>query len=462
MHQSSLAPFDSSNPPSRTTCGACHQAIGDINATKHSTKNYTLNPIRISNPQRHTEATGETWNTTSQRYWAENIQSCRYCHSRDAKHDNVGLGRLNQWRGNMTFNMTIDNASNYWCASCHYQNYSYGGYTYMDMVNAFSDLGQNSIPPEITGNSTYTNTSRDDYYNHNDSTNDSYLGINNSVLNVHTTRCRDCHGYYVSSTNLTKYIVHYNDHGYALNIQVYENTTSIKANQHVEINISATNALYTGTYDNVTVDSINVANSTVLTYVSGPIPTTQSIGAGETKNFTYIYKGNAVGNTTVNATVKNSTTTYSNTDDSHLINVLANLYDSRDPNPPSDPSNGGTWNKGLGETVLVNGSYWGSSQLISIRINRSDGTTAFNGDRTSDANGNFTETSTYTLVGGDPTGTNYTIYVATDGVTWVLYDTFTVSDAVPEFPAGLSFALISAGGIYLWLRKKKGMIDGKT
>ncbi|MHC4687449.1 MAG: hypothetical protein ACYTEW_24540 [Planctomycetota bacterium] len=91
MHQVSIEPYDDDNPPDRTRCGSCHQATGDIDSTKHSIQAYTLDPPRIPNPQRHTGAVGDTWNRTNQRYWAENAQSCRYCHGSYAKHNASGL-----------------------------------------------------------------------------------------------------------------------------------------------------------------------------------------------------------------------------------------------------------------------------------------------------------------------------------------------------------------------------------
>jgi hypothetical protein len=94
----------------------------------------------------------------------------------------------------------------------------------------------------------------------------------------------------------------------------------------VVLNVSVTNARYSGVYDNVSVVSINTADATVLSYYSGPSPSNLSLNSGETKNFTYYFRGNASGVTTVNATVRNATISWSNTADSENITVLSYTY----------------------------------------------------------------------------------------------------------------------------------------
>jgi hypothetical protein len=333
----------------------------------------------------------------------------------------------------------------------------------LDMVRAYEEVGVNMTPPEITGNSTYVDTSRPDYYDHSDPTNDSYLGPGSVYsLNVTVLRCMDCHGFSHSPSDDMKEIEHDTDWGYALNIQVYGGNVTINATQLVVLNVSVTNARYSGVYDSVVVDSINTANSTVLTYYSGPSPSTLSLNPGETKNFTYYFRGNRSGVTTVNATVRNDTNSWSNTDNSENITVQATLFDSRDQNPPSDPAVTGTWYDN-NSIVLLNGSGWENDQSIIISINRSDGTNAYYVGHSANATGGFSSEPTDTITPGEVTGT-WKIYASTDGgVTWRQTDTFDVqTPPVPEFPGGISLMLPAAGAIYLWMRKKMSKDDGQA
>jgi hypothetical protein len=429
------------------------------------------------------------------------------------------------------------------------------------VVSAYEEVGGNMTPPEITGNSTYVNTSRPDYYDHSDPTNESYLGPGSGFsLNVSVLRCMDCHGYGISLTDDMKEVEHNTKFGYALNIVVYGGNVTINDTQLMELNVSVTNARYSGVYSSVVVDSINSANDSVLSYFSGPSPSSLSLNPGETKNFTYIFKGNGSGVTTVNATVRNDTNYYTNTDDSDNITVLtftytppqwrnqgqnvsvglnyshiplngtillyaegfsataldwalletnesgtwenksaygspldmdnalntwnwsnftwqntsigvgttvlwriwyndtengwnvtdtrnfsiSSLYDSEDPNPPTDPGDGGTWN--VNQDVRLNGSGWRSSQSIRINITDPTGSTVHDVLHSADASGNFQEE--FADLGTDyPDGT-YKVYVSTDGgATWIQYDSFTVV-ALPEFPFGTVLALLAAAAIY--------------
>lgn len=117
--------------------------------------------------------------------------SCHYCHG-NTKHNASALGRPANWRGANTINSTI-NATNSWCAGCHYQNYSSGGKTYNTMVNTFLGAGL-SVPPEQSGHPTYAPSSQSGYYLH----------TFTSAPYYNDSRCQGCHGSLATgATNIT-------------------------------------------------------------------------------------------------------------------------------------------------------------------------------------------------------------------------------------------------------------------
>lgn len=176
----------------RGNCTSCHQNSTFMNALLVQPKagSYSGSAPQVANPVKHSndESAGSKWKS----YWTagDQLSSCKYCHG-ETLHKTIALGRPSLWKGNNTVNSTIGNTT--WCSSCHYQGYANGTNTYNDMVTTFT--GDNlSVPPEISGNSTYgANTSIYEYTNHllypkNDST------------------CNRCHGYKYGFTRITQLV----------------------------------------------------------------------------------------------------------------------------------------------------------------------------------------------------------------------------------------------------------------
>ncbi len=160
------------------TCVNCHQ------------QGYSGAP-RIPAPMNHSNdpLAGQKWNN----YWTSGTDgsaqysACIYCHGATL-HSLAALGKASLFDGNNRVNSTITNTTN-WCTSCHWQGYTNGTSTYLDMVNAYLPL---LVPPEITGNPTYgANKSKPDYYNHSQEAKDDQS-------------CKDCHG--GSSTTMTGFL----------------------------------------------------------------------------------------------------------------------------------------------------------------------------------------------------------------------------------------------------------------
>ncbi len=121
------------------------------------------------------------------------------------------------------------------------------------------------------------------------------------------------------------------------------------------------------------------------------------------------------------------------------VNVTyGSLFDSRDPAPNSTD---GTFT--TSENLTVNGSGWNSNQPIDVRVNDSVGATVCTESLQAGSNGNFTNKS-FCELGSAAAGTAE-IFVSTDNmVTWLLYDSFTIT-----VDCGISLGLSSnlTGGI---------------
>jgi len=165
MHTSDLTAF-------RTTCGACHQ-------------NAAYDAPQVSYPLHHSEdpGSGAKWGT----YWTPDADesACNYCHG-NTRHSKQALGRPAEWRGTNIVNSSVNDS--YWCAGCHYQGYQSGTKTYNDMVSAFNASGL-PIPPEITNGTYAPNVTR--FYEH-------------VCANWSDALCRECHGKFVTSHNVTE------------------------------------------------------------------------------------------------------------------------------------------------------------------------------------------------------------------------------------------------------------------
>ncbi len=175
-------------------CTTCHQQTAAWNTllTQPKVGTYTgSGPPQIPVPLNHSDnaTAGQRWGS----YWTtgDDLSACNYCHG-DTKHSAVALGRPASWKGSNTVNSSI-NATNTWCASCHYQGYSSGSDSYADMTSRFAGDGL-SVPPEITGNSTYAPSGTSGYFNH-------------SLGNYSDRMCSYCHdGLAGSATNISAFL----------------------------------------------------------------------------------------------------------------------------------------------------------------------------------------------------------------------------------------------------------------
>jgi hypothetical protein len=186
----STAPMHQQNLSSKyTTCGSCHQNNG-----------YPTAP-QIPYPLTHSddENAGWKWNKTSAIYWNDSKgdfgnSSCAYCHGRTFMKASA-LGRPANWMGANTINSSI-NATNSWCAGCHYQNYTSGGDSYGDMTSTFTGDGL-PVPPEITNHSVYAPDELPGYYLH------SFT----SAPYYNDSQCFGCHGTLATeATNITAFM----------------------------------------------------------------------------------------------------------------------------------------------------------------------------------------------------------------------------------------------------------------
>jgi len=174
-------------------CTNCHQNssfYGVLKAQPKAGNQSGRNPPNVTFPMEHSDAAnaGMKWNQTPG-YWTNSNQLtwCMYCHG-NTTHNATALGRPSSFDGNNVVGVTFS-ATTSWCASCHWQGYSSGANNYNSMVNTFK--GANLlVPPEITGNATYSNTSNPSYFDH------------TSVSKGDQT-CDGCHGTLTASTNIT-------------------------------------------------------------------------------------------------------------------------------------------------------------------------------------------------------------------------------------------------------------------
>ncbi len=180
-------------------CSVCHQ-----NATKAQSliDIYTIG-LNITPPAGNISAmqipnlshsTGIKWNKTTA-YWANDTYACQYCHkiSRNYSSHNA-LGRVSAIQGNNVKNSVL--VGSYWCASCHYQNYSSGNVTYNDTVRIYTEAGL-PVPAEITRNTSYGN-----YTIANDGITAYYSHI---MPDYSDAGCAWCHG---NTTSNTKDFLH--------------------------------------------------------------------------------------------------------------------------------------------------------------------------------------------------------------------------------------------------------------
>ncbi len=174
-------------------CTNCHQNASFLNALKSAPKAGSYpgpNAPQVQNPLNHSNdiLAGKKWNDS---YWINGtngtaqLSSCVYCHG-STQHSLSALGKPYLFKGNNVVNSTISTTTS-WCASCHWQGYTNGTKSYMDMVNAFLPL---LVPPEITGDPAYGAQGKPGFYNH-------------SGFAMNDENCESCHGSLSSSTSIT-------------------------------------------------------------------------------------------------------------------------------------------------------------------------------------------------------------------------------------------------------------------
>jgi len=136
----------------------------------------------------NSESAGRKWNKTVA-YWMNGSDSCQYCHKISVNYsDHDPLGRASAIAGNNHKNSSL--ANSYWCAACHYQDYSSGNVTYDDVVATFVKAGL-PVPPEITSNSSYGNYS---------TSNDGVRYYAHGLSDYSDFTCAKCHGHAGNST----------------------------------------------------------------------------------------------------------------------------------------------------------------------------------------------------------------------------------------------------------------------
>ncbi len=192
--------INGSNSTYRGNCTNCHQnsSFWDALLSQPKAGNQTTkDPPQVAVPLEHSDdsSSGAKWNKTAPGYWTNSDQLtwCKYCHG-ETMHKTSALGRPSLWEGDNIVNSSFATGNGSWCAGCHWQLYASGTSVYNDMVNNFSNDSL-VVPPEITGNSTNTNTSIYEYTNH--SKYIQYTFLNDST-------CSRCHGYRYGFTTMTQ------------------------------------------------------------------------------------------------------------------------------------------------------------------------------------------------------------------------------------------------------------------
>ncbi|TFH47176.1 MAG: hypothetical protein E4G94_00750 [ANME-2 cluster archaeon] len=223
-------------------CRVCHQ-----NTTKAQSLSDTYGiGLNLTSPAGNISAvqipalnhsTGVKWNKTSA-YWTNDSEACQYCHKISVNYSNHNpLGRISVIAGNNTKNSSL--VDSYWCAACHYENYSSGSVTFDDSVELFLEAGL-PVPPEIAanlsyGNYTYANDGLTKYYDH-------------SLSDYSDEKCAGCHG----ESDNTKEFVHHVVGGFASCIGCHDygdtnsdyrmNNTDMKLSVHANLNSNASNS----------------------------------------------------------------------------------------------------------------------------------------------------------------------------------------------------------------------------
>ncbi|TFH47150.1 MAG: hypothetical protein E4G94_00810, partial [ANME-2 cluster archaeon] len=223
-------------------CRTCHQ-----NTTKAQVLTDTYGTgLNLASPAGNISAvqipdlnhsTGMKWNKTAA-YWLDDTEACQYCHKISINYSSHNpLGRVSVIEGTNQKNSTLNGS--YWCAACHYENYSSGSVTFNDTVELYLEATL-PVPPEVTanttyGNYTYANDGLTKYFDH-------------SLSDYSDEKCVGCHG----ESDNTKEFVHHvvggfasciSCHSYGETNSVYRmNNTDMKLGVHANLNSNASNS----------------------------------------------------------------------------------------------------------------------------------------------------------------------------------------------------------------------------